>query len=116
MNKQSISKLSKLTLDSQNNINADIANYVLSSLSRSELSTYFKYLKAQISSKFVKVVTSEPLSSTLKNNLKTKYKGLPVIFDLDKKIGDGLRVIHNDSVEDFTINSYITSTLNSLKK
>lgn len=116
MNKQSISKLSKFTLDSQNNVNAEVANYVLSNLSRNELFTYFKYLKSQVSSKFVRVVTSEPLNTSLKSSLKAKYKGFPVIFDLDKKLGDGLRVIHNDSVEDFTINSYITSTLNSLKK
>ena len=114
MTKDLIKKLARATIRNWR-IDSKVAKYVLSFLNRKELIVYLAALKKVIYENSARVISKEELSINTKKSIKSKFKDRAVFFEQDKALSEGIKIIMDDSVIDFTFKGYVNNTLEQLK-
>ena len=109
-----IKKLAKVTAYDAK-VDARLIGFVLNKLGRRQLLAYLRYLKAIANRKTVRVVSEEPISESQKRNITRRFPDKEVIFE-QKPIGDGIKIQINDTIIDFSMHSYIDTTIERLKE
>ncbi len=109
-----IKKLAKLTAHGVN-VDPDVASFVLGKLGRRELLAYLRHLKAINNRRTVRVLSQEPISEVQKRNIIKRFSDKEVLF-VQEKIGDGIKIQINDTIIDYSMHSYIDTTINRLKE
>jgi hypothetical protein len=114
MTNEEIKKLVKLTLK-EKSVDQELAGFVLNKLSRKELITYLRLVRAAVDRNTVKIVSNETISQKLRSQIESKFQDKVVIFEQNKSIGPGIQAIFNDSVIDLTFEGFLNQTVTSLK-
>ncbi len=114
MNKSDIKKIANLSI-SNGVLNRNVTSYVLKNLGRQELILYLRFIKRIISENSVRVQSQETLTPIMKSLIEQKFKNKDIYYEVDENVGEGIKVIENDTVFDFTLNGYMDTALNNLK-
>lgn len=114
MKAELIKKLARITIRN-GKVNAKVAKYVIFKLTRKELIMYLSALKNIVYENSVRVMSARELSPQIKQTIRSKFKDRVVFFEQDKKQGEGLIIMVDDTIIDLTISGYIESTLEQLK-
>jgi len=113
MNKVELVRIAR-TVVARGKIDKAIAGELISKLTRKDLAHFARILARLVNERTVKVISQEPLSVDLKKEIEKKFEEKDVVF-LQEKIGDGIKIIINDTIIDLTIGSFINSTIENLK-
>ncbi len=109
-----VTKLAKATFR-DGSIDMEIAKFTLTKLSRKHLVHYFLTLKRIIYQDSLRVVSKETLPVGVKKALEKRYEGKIIFFEEDSRMGEGIKIIQNDTVFDFSFQNYINTIFNQLK-
>lgn len=112
MTSSDIKKLAQFTA-TQGKIEKKLAAFILR-LKRRELIEFTRQLNRLIDKNTVKVISELPLTSNIKQALVQKYSDKKVHF-IQEKIGDGIKVIVNDTISDLTVEGFVDQTIGQLK-
>ncbi|HVZ67728.1 MAG TPA: F0F1 ATP synthase subunit delta [Patescibacteria group bacterium] len=115
MTNQDIKKLAKLTAQDRK-VDKKLANFVFSKMSRKELILYLTYLKNYLNKMIVTVSSNTPIAPALKKTLAREFAKKEVVFNIDKSIKDGIKVMDNDTIIDLSIEGYLNKTVSGLKQ
>lgn|SRR3989344_4248818 len=115
MKNDEIKKLAKLTVEGKK-VDREIATYVLDNLSRKDLIFYLRYIKSLTDKNTVKIISGNPLPSEIKRSLIRKYADKEVLFEEDKKMGDGIKAIIGDTIIDLSTRGYVSEVVENLKQ
>lgn len=113
MTKQNIKQLAKL-ISQKDKIDQKSADMILKNLTRGELIVFVQYLKSLFNKNTVKIISEKPIEPEIKNILIKKFSGKKIIFEKDE-VGDGIRVLYNDTVVDLTLAGFAENLLDNLK-
>ena len=115
MNNDTIRKLAKIT-GHQKAIDQKTFDLVMKSFNRKQLLLYLMLLKKEIEQNCVRVFSSMPLSTQIKNDIEGLFVGKEIIFHIDPELTDGIRVQINDTIIDLSAKAYIEEAINQLKE
>mgnify|MGYP001584407795 CR=1 FL=1 len=115
MNENLIKRLAKTTVRN-GQINMRAAKYALSSLTRKELIVYLATIKRVVYENSVRVISPEALPIKIQQSIESKFKGRVIFFEQDKSLDSGIKIVIDDTIIDLTVNGYITSALEQLKR
>lgn len=113
MNKEDLKKLAKLTLRLKT-IDPKLSYFVLRKLSRKNLIFFLRYLKNLLDQDTIRILSPIKLNPGLRKIIEKKYEGKNVVF-VEDRIGDGIKVIINDTIIDLTVRGLINQTMYKLK-
>ena len=108
-----LKKLAKLTAHNAS-VDLDIASFVLNKLGRRQLLAYLRHLKAITDRKTVRVFSQQLLPEAQRRSIVKHFPLQEVLFE-QKPIGDGIKIQINDTIIDFSMHSYIDTTIEQLK-
>ncbi len=111
-------KLKKIAilLASQTDVPQDVVSFLSKNLTSSELKRLGKFVRLELKKRTVTLSTTTELSSAEKKTLKDLYQPLDVIFQTDKSLGAGMRVVKQDTVIDMSIKHYIIQMVQELSQ
>lgn len=110
-----IQQLAELTIQN-GKVNAQVAEFVLTKLSKGDLKKYLGHLKHFFNKNRVYVTISDASVADLKKTIEEAFKGKDVIFTEDKTIGAGFKAQLGDTIIDMTLKNYLQETVDSLKE
>lgn len=110
-----IQQLAELTIEN-GKVNAQVAEFVLTKLSKGDLKKYLANLKQIFNKNRVYVTISDASVTNLKKTLEEAFKGKEVIFTEDKTIGAGFKAQMGDTIIDMTMKNYLEETVDKLKE
>jgi hypothetical protein len=113
MNTTDIKNLARMTSE-QKNIDKNVMNFVLNKLSRRELILYIRHLKMLVDKNTVRILSTSPLDTKIKKNIVGKFSSKNVIFETTE-IGDGIKAIVNDTIQDLSLPGFLDKTVEELK-
>ena len=113
MNKEELVKIARAILK-KDKIDKKLAAELIKNLKRQDLSMFQRVMQRLYNQKTVKVISQEPLSQALKKSLTARFADKEVVFE-NEEIGDGIKIINNDTIIDLTIENYVDNTIQSLK-
>lgn len=108
-----IKKLAILTVH-DTKVDVRLAGFVLNKLGRRQLLAYLRHLKAITDRKTVRVFSQQPVPEAQKRSIVNHFPDKEVLFE-QKAIGDGIKIQINDTIIDFSMRSYIDTTIENLK-
>ncbi len=114
MNASDLKKIAKFTVKA-GNIGKEIAEIILSELTRKELIFLFRYLGRTMEENTVRVFSQDSIPELLRKTLARKFYPKTVIFDKDSSLGAGIKIKMNDTVINFSVGSYLDELVTSLK-
>lgn len=107
MKTQELTKIARL-LVKHKKIDKKLASEMIARLSRKDLARFARILTALMNKSRVIVISQKPLEGSIKEKIKTKYRDQDVIFE-QQNIGDGIKLVINDTIIDLSVDSYINS-------
>ena len=105
---QNLTKLARLIVKRQK-IDKKSAEDIITNLSRDDLARFSRILKTLVNKNRVTVISEKPLTPPLREKIKSLYKDKNVVFE-QQNIGDGIKLVVNDTIIDLSLGSYINST------
>ncbi len=114
MNKSDIKKIANLSIDN-GVLNRQVTSFVLKNLGRQELILYLRFLKKIISENSVRVQSQQTLTPLMRSFIQQKFKDKDIYYEVDETVGEGIKIIENDTVVDLTLKGYMDTALNNLK-
>jgi len=113
MTNEKLKKLAKLTVRLKV-IDPKLSYFVLRKLPRKNLIFYLRYLKKLLDQDTVRILSATKLNAGLRRIIERKYREKNVIFVQDR-VGDGIKVVINDTIIDLTVKGFIDQTMHKLK-
>lgn len=107
-------QLAQLTA-SKKKVDAKLAKFILNRLSRKELIEYAHHLRTIADKNSVKILSQNPIDSKLKNSIVKRYPDKEVVF-IREDVGDGIKVVINDTIIDLTLTGITQTTVEKLKE
>lgn len=115
MNRQQLKKLADLSITSEN-VNTNVAKYVLQKLSRDDLKEYLLLLKKLVNENTVYVKTDIDTTQDVKKTLSGMFPGKKLVFEKDHFSGGGIVVRTGDNIFNLSVKNYINQTVETLKE
>ncbi len=112
MKNQDLTKIARLLVKNKK-IEKKMADQLITNLSKDELAKFSRILRTMVNKNRVVVLSEQPLTALLKEKIKTKYKDKDVIFQ-QEDIGDGIKLIVNDTIIDLTLEGYLNTTAQTI--
>lgn len=101
MNKDDLRKLAKLTVQTKS-VDPKVSYFVKHALTRKKLIIYLNYLKNELNKKIVKVLFTQKLSNEVTRAIQAKFAGRPLVYEETSDLGDGIKIIDNDTIINLT--------------
>ena len=112
MRNQDLTKIARLIVKNKK-IDNKLGREIIENLSRKDLAKFARILKTLVNKNRVTVISEKPLATTIKNTIISKYKDRDVVFE-QQEIGDGIKLVINDTIIDLSVESYINSATKAL--
>jgi hypothetical protein len=96
-------------------IDAKVADYVLTRVTRSQLKRFLFFLRREIERRTVYVRATQPIVEPTLRRLKSMYPGKEIVCGVDVALGGGIRIEFDSDVFDATIGGFLERAASAAK-